>query len=97
MGAPHPSSVPGSDLAAMVPQNNLASTEYCLANPGVEYLVYLPEGGSVIVDLSASSGELSAMWFNPATGEDIDADKVVGGNKLKFAVPFEGHAILHIQ
>lgn len=32
------------NLAAMVPRNDLSSTEYCLANPGFEYLVYLPSG-----------------------------------------------------
>jgi hypothetical protein len=30
------------NLAKMVPRNDLASTGYCLANPGSEYLVYLP-------------------------------------------------------
>lgn len=30
------------DLARMVPRNGLASTGYCMANPGVEYLIYLP-------------------------------------------------------
>jgi len=30
------------DLATMVPRGDLASSGYCLANPGVEYLVYLP-------------------------------------------------------
>src|SRR5262245_55206800 len=28
-----------------LPHGELASTKYCLANPGQEYLVYLPEGG----------------------------------------------------
>jgi hypothetical protein len=32
------------DLARMVPRKDLASTGYCLANPGTEYLVYLPAG-----------------------------------------------------
>ncbi len=32
------------DLAAMVPRSDLCSTAYCLANPGFEYLVYLPFG-----------------------------------------------------
>ena len=30
------------DLGSMRPRSDLASTGYCLANPGVEYLVYLP-------------------------------------------------------
>lgn len=85
------------DLATMIPQKNLASTEYCLANAGAEYLIYLPEGGSVSVDLSASSGELSVTWFDPATGEYIDEDKVPEGNRLEFTAPFAGHAVLYIQ
>ncbi|MBM4048611.1 MAG: hypothetical protein FJ279_26205, partial [Planctomycetes bacterium] len=47
------------NLAAMTPRNDLASTQYCLANPGREYLVYLPEGGEVTVDLTAASGTLT--------------------------------------
>jgi len=33
------------NLAALVPHPELASTRYCLAKPGKEYVVYLPEGG----------------------------------------------------
>jgi hypothetical protein len=32
------------DLAAMSPRPDLCSTSYCLANPGREYLVYVPRG-----------------------------------------------------
>jgi hypothetical protein len=30
------------NLVRMVPRNDLASTRYCLANPGAEYIIYLP-------------------------------------------------------
>ena len=30
------------NLATMTPRDNLASSGYCLANPGEEYLIYLP-------------------------------------------------------
>ena len=33
------------DLATMEPLGDLASTGYCLANPGKEYLIYLPSNG----------------------------------------------------
>ena len=46
------------NLAEMVPHGELASTDYCLANPGQEYLVYLPEGGEVTVDLSGEHGRI---------------------------------------
>ena len=34
------------DLAAAIPHNELASSGYCLAEPGREYLVYFPEGNA---------------------------------------------------
>jgi hypothetical protein len=33
------------NLAAMTPRNELASTRYCLAHPGHEYLIYQPKAG----------------------------------------------------
>ena len=36
------------NLAAMTPRNALAQTEYCLANPGVEYPHLRPAGGKVL-------------------------------------------------
>jgi hypothetical protein len=30
------------DLRKMVPYTELASSQYCLANPGSEYLIYVP-------------------------------------------------------
>ncbi|MBM4083536.1 MAG: hypothetical protein FJ272_02005 [Planctomycetes bacterium] len=55
----------------MTPRNDLASTQYCLADPGKEYLVYLPEGGEVTVDLTAASRTLAVEWFNPRTGAAV--------------------------
>ncbi|MBM3335503.1 hypothetical protein FJY63_12655, partial [Candidatus Sumerlaeota bacterium] len=77
------------NLAAMTPRNDLASTQYCLANPGREYLVYLPDGGEVTVDLTAGKGALSVEWFNPRTGVATNGGKVAGGAKRSFKTPFE--------
>ena len=44
------------DLSAMTPQTALTQTAYCLANRGVEYLVYAPNAGTFWVDLSGGSG-----------------------------------------
>jgi hypothetical protein len=84
------------DLAAMTPRGDLASTKYCLADPGLEYLVYAPDGGQVTVDLSAAKGELIAEWFDPTRGKPIDAGKTSGGARRQFSVPFQGDAVLHI-
>ncbi len=84
------------DLASMVPHSDLASTKYCLAAPGAEYLVYLPDGGEVTVDLSAASGTLDVEWFNPSTGETESAE-AISGKKHKFTAPFSGDAVLYIK
>jgi len=48
------------DLSSMSPSSEVCSSGYCLINPGREYLVYLPAGGTVRVDLSAASGSFIA-------------------------------------
>jgi hypothetical protein len=39
----------------------------CLADPGREYVIYLPEGGSATIILDAAI--YYAQWFNPRTGK----------------------------
>ena len=85
------------NLAAMTPQNGLASTQYCLANPSKEYLVYLPSGGKVSVDLTAAKGVLAVEWFNPQTGKTVTGGSVNGGDKRTFLAPFSGDSVLHIR
>lgn len=85
------------NLAAMIPHGELASTGYCLANPGREYLVYLPDGGEVTVDLSAASGAFSVEWMHPYGGTITRAPGVTGGSVLTLSASFEGDAVLHIR
>lgn len=84
------------DLAAMVPRNDLASTNYCLANPAKEYLAYLPEGQTIEVDLSGTKGQLRVEWFNPITGKSVAASQVEGGKKQSFNSPFSQDAVLYL-
>lgn len=84
------------DLAAMTPRNDLASTGYCLANPGQEYLVYLPKGGEATVDLSAATGELSAEWMHPIEGTITGAGPAAGGDQRTLKAPFPGDAVVHL-
>jgi len=76
------------DLKNTVPSNDLASSRYCLANPGQEYLIYLPEGGEVIVDLTEREREFSVEWFDPSSGKAKKAKSVKGGAKRTFESPF---------
>jgi len=86
-------------LAAMVPRTDVCSTTYCLANAaatGAEYLVYLPSGGTVSVDLSATTRTLAVEWFNPATGQATAGAAVAGGARRTFTAPFSGDAVLYL-
>jgi hypothetical protein len=82
------------NLAEMQPLPDIASTRYCLANPGREYVIYLPEGSEVTVDLSPVKGTLKVTWIHPVDGTIVDGGKVNGGSKRTFKAPFSDHAAL---
>jgi hypothetical protein len=54
----------------------VTSGDFCLANPGETYAVYLPKGGSVTIKLSP--GRYVAKGFNPITGEWLELPAVSG-------------------
>jgi hypothetical protein len=85
------------DLASMTPHNELASTSYCLANPEREFLVYLPEGDQVSVDLSHAQGRFSVEWMHPDDGTVTLGGSVTGGKQQSLAVPFIGPAVLYVK
>jgi hypothetical protein len=85
------------DLHTALPSGNLSSTGFCLASPGKEYLVYLPDGGHATVDLTAASGELAVEWMNPSDGSSVDGEKAADGSMAEFEAPFEGDAVLFIH
>jgi hypothetical protein len=76
------------DLTTMTPQNHLASTQYCLADPGHKYIIYLPQGNQVSVDLSAYNVPFEVRWFNPAQGDRERGDDVQGGRQVTLQSPF---------
>jgi hypothetical protein len=88
------------DLAGAVPHGDLVESEpigYCLAKPGSQYLVFVPGGGSVTLDLSAVTGSLNVEWFNPATGVATPAGTVTGGPLRTLTAPFSGAAVLFLH
>ena len=85
------------DLDRALPLPPLASTGYCLAAAGQQYLVYLPEGGEATVDLTAAGGTLQVEWLDPESGQAQRADVASGGGVRTLAAPFAGHAVLFIS
>ncbi|HOU12068.1 MAG TPA: DUF6298 domain-containing protein [Anaerolineae bacterium] len=86
------------DLVAMPPRPELSSTRYCLANPGEEYLVYLPEGGSVTLDLCDAQGSFAVEWFLPQVNRTLPgARPLVGGDYGVTTAPYTGDAVLYLK
>jgi hypothetical protein len=50
---------------------------YCLADPGKTYAIYLPHAGNVTVKLEP--GTYRAVWFNAASGQRFPMDSDVAG------------------
>ena len=44
---------------------------YCFAQEGKVYVVYLKKGGTESLDLSSSSGRYSVRWYDPRKGGDL--------------------------
>jgi CubicO group peptidase (beta-lactamase class C family) len=95
------------NLAAMRPHDDLASTKYCLAKPGVEYLVYKPatdesrpsetgrDEASITVKLEA--GEYEYEWFDPGRGKVVSKGTIrANGSEQAFRAPLKGDAVVYI-
>jgi hypothetical protein len=83
-------------------REDLCSSGYCLAaiEPGMtEFLVYVPSGDSVSIDLNDIHGALSVEWFNPATGQFEQAPDIEGGSLRSFNKPsdFQTDAVLYLH
>jgi dockerin type I repeat protein len=81
------------DLVHMIPHGELynppAGNGYVLANPGSEYLVYQPGGGSF--NLTLPAGTYTKEWFNPVTRLAPSLDGTVGGGGAPSFTPPTNH------
>lgn len=84
------------DLANMHPRDDLASTTYCLAHPGHEYLVFKPGTGSFEVEGLKAGRKYRIEWYQVArrrimTGRSL----TVSASAQRFETPFE-NAVLYL-
>jgi len=85
------------DLALMVPDTSVSSSGYCLANPGHEYLAYLPARESGQLTLRIKSGNYSVEWIDCATNEHKPSEVMeLKDGPVVFKSPFGNGAILHL-
>jgi Putative collagen-binding domain of a collagenase len=83
----------------MAPHGELTSTGFCLAQPGVEYVVYTPTSSVLTVDLTAAKDKtLKVRWYDPRRGRFGRAEKIDGGSSSRqFTPPFGGDAVLDMK
>jgi Domain of unknown function (DUF5060)/Putative collagen-binding domain of a collagenase len=77
------------DLAGNAEHDN---SRYCLAKPRELYLVYLPDGGTMELNLSDATGRYSVRWFNPRAGgplQQTNQRNVTAGQVVKLGPPPE--------
>jgi hypothetical protein len=85
------------DLAGLTPHGEFASSGYCLARAGTEYLAFVPAGLTPsVIDLTRATGRFSVEWIHPVTGTATSAGKVEGGAMRSFTPPIPGDAVLHL-
>jgi len=85
------------NLAAMTPENELASTGYCLADPGLQYLVYQPSKGETF-SVHLEPGAYLFEWFDPIRGTIVDTGEIkVSSGWQQFKPPTAAEAALHLR
>ncbi|MBS0170106.1 MAG: DUF4038 domain-containing protein [Nitrospira sp.] len=96
------------NLKHVTPQGELASTGYCLADQGGEYLIYIPASGAtgetgdgkatrpVTVNLAGESGLFTIEWIELETGRTKQEDMLVGGGERMLTVPFPQSVLLYL-
>jgi hypothetical protein len=77
------------DLARAVPTSG-----YCLAVPGEQYLVFLPGGRPVRLDLAGGGGCFASEWLDPAAGARTGGARLDAGRSHVFEPPWRGDAVL---
>lgn len=85
------------DLNRCQPQPDLASTGYCLADPGKAYLVYQPQAGRPVT-LTLEPGQYAIEWF------DLKNEKTISEKPIRaiqgqrpFPCPVAGEAVLYVR
>ena len=83
----------------MAPHDDLLSSRsehvYCLAEPGVEYLLYFAQGGQA--GIRGVPAHYAADWFDPRTARFASAGGQDGEGCVSFAAPDGEDWVLHIH
>lgn len=86
-------------LIEMEPREDLGSTGYVLANPGVEYLALQPEPATAFT-MTVEPGTYAVEWFSVDGRQTIEAHEVSpeGADPMSLVPPFvDGPAVVYLK
>ena len=78
------------NMNALIGNTTGDNSRFCLGNEGELYLVYLPSGGPVSIDLAGESDRFKVRWFNPRKGGGLQKGSVKtvkGGKRIPIGSP----------
>jgi PelA/Pel-15E family pectate lyase len=79
------------------PVEGFANAGWTLADPGWEYVVYIPHASAVELELPKRKNGFNAKWFHPLRGEYAPIPSLDAGfNRLTPPESWVGPAVLHI-
>ena len=85
------------NLSRAIPRPDLASCGYCLAETGEAYLLYVPGGEQVEVELGDGQGEWLLEWVHPQEGWITSSRLKQEGSMMTFDNPYVEGALLHVK
>jgi hypothetical protein len=84
-------------FSQMTVHPELAGNGICLAEVPSRYVCYAPSGGTITLNLGASSGTLHARWLNPRAGGFTAPVSVQGGGGRTFTAPDAADWVLYVE
>ena len=96
------------DLKRTLPHEELASTGYCLADPGQAYLVYVPASASshstpdvsrpLTVNLTGAMGGFVGEWIDLEQSSAMPvSERIEGGAQRLLPAPLRGAGLLYVS
>jgi len=96
----------GDTFGSMVQASSLVSNGYALADPARTKILYFlmgendeydsGNGGAITIKLSGLDGDYDAVWFDPRTGTEIEADTLAGGDDHVITPPSTNDWVLYL-
>ncbi len=75
------------DAKSVLLHNREDNEAYLIFNPGRQYAIYFPNGGTVELDIKDSKGTFSAQWLDIHACKWSDAKSIQGGKTVTLSTP----------